>query len=72
MMSEHHYLMFLGSALIMLGLIILMFSVKQRQNGSAGIILLGPIPIVWGRKNKMILIFPFLFLALIVALVFFL
>ncbi len=70
MIVEHHYVMFLGSALIMLGLIILMFSVKQRQNGSTGIILLGPIPIVWRGKNKMILLFPLLFLALIVALVF--
>jgi len=70
MMAEHQYLMFLGSALIMLGLIILMFSVKQRQNGSTGIILLGPIPIVCGGKNKMTLLFPLLFLALIVALVF--
>jgi len=68
-MVEQQYLLFLGSALIMFGLVILMFSIKPKHNGSAGIILLGPIPIVWGGKNKLILLIPLLF-ALVVALVF--
>ena len=69
-MVEQQYLLFLGSALIMFGLIMLMFSIKPKHSGSTGIILLGPIPIVWGGKNKLILLIPLLFLALLVALVF--
>jgi len=70
MMIEQQYLLFLGSALIMLGLVMLMLSIKPKHNGSTGIILLGPIPIVWGGKNKLIFLIPLLFLALMVALVF--
>jgi len=69
-MVEQQHLLFLGSALIMFGLIMLMFSIKPKHNGSTGIILLGPIPIVWGGKNKLIFLIPLLFFALIVALVF--
>ncbi|MFQ5921107.1 MAG: hypothetical protein ACE5JV_03725 [Nitrososphaerales archaeon] len=67
------YLLFLGSTLIMFGLFMLMFSFKPRQRGSSGILLLGPIPIVWGGggKNRMMLILlPLLFFALILGLVF--
>ena len=69
-MVEQQYMMmlFLGSALIMFGLVMLMFSIKPKHNGSTGIILLGPIPIVWGGKNKLILLIPLL-LALVVVLV---
>jgi len=69
-MVEQHYLLFLGSALIMVGLVMLMFSIRPKHNGSTGIILLGPIPIIWGGKNKLMLLIPLLFFALIVALVF--
>jgi uncharacterized membrane protein len=69
-MVEQQYLLFLGSALIMLGLVMLMFSIKPKRNGSTGIILLGPIPIVWGGRSKLMLLIPLLFLALTVALVF--
>jgi uncharacterized membrane protein len=67
-MIEQQYLLFLGSALIMVGLFMIMFSIKSRQNGSTGIILLGPIPIVWGGKSKLIFLIP-LILVLIVMLV---
>ena len=69
-MVEQQHLLFLGSALVMFGLVMLMFSIKPKHNGSTGIILLGPIPIVWGGKNKLIFLIPLLFFALIVALVF--
>ena len=68
-MVEQQYLLFLGSALIMFGLVMLIFSIKPKRNGSTGIILLGPIPIMWGGKNKLILLIPLLF-ALIVVLAF--
>lgn len=69
-MVEQQYLLFLGSALIMFGLLMLMFSIKPKRNGSTGIILLGPIPIMWGGKNRSILLIPVIFLALMIALVF--
>jgi len=69
-MVEQQYLLFSGSALIMFGLLMLIFSIKPKHNGSTGIILLGPIPIVWRGKNKSILLIPLLFFALMVALVF--
>jgi len=54
-MVEQFQLFFLGSILVMLGLIIMMLSIKPRRSGSTGIILLGPIPIIWGGKNKLLL-----------------
>ena len=68
-MVEQQYLLFLGSALIMLGLFMIMFSIKPRHNGSTGMMLLGPIPIVWGGKSKLVFLIPILFV-LIIALVF--
>ncbi len=68
-MVWQQYLLFLGSALIMLGLFTLIFSIKPKHNGSTGIILLGPIPIVWGGKNKLMLLVPLLFV-LVIALAF--
>ena len=68
-MVEQQYLLFLGSALIMLGLFMIMFSIKPRHDGSTGVMLLGPIPIVWGGKNKLVFLIPILFV-LIIALVF--
>lgn len=67
-MVEQQHLLFLGSALIMLGLVMLMFSIKPKPNSPSGIILLGPIPIIWGGKNRLVLLIPLL-LALVVALV---
>lgn len=67
-MVEQFHLFFLGSLLVMIGLITLTFSLKSRSNGSTGIILLGPIPIMWGGKNKSLLaliIAAILFFALI-------
>ncbi len=60
-MVKQPYLLFLGSALMMLGLFMIMFSMKPKRSGSVGIILLGPIPIVWGGKNKLMLLIPLLF-----------
>lgn len=54
-MAEQFQLFFLGSILVMFGLIVMMLSIKPRGSGSTGIILLGPIPIVWGGKNKLLL-----------------
>ena len=68
-MVEQQYLLFLGSALIMVGLFIVMFSIRPKRNGSTGIMLLGPIPIVWGGKSKLLFLIP-LILVLIVMLVF--
>jgi uncharacterized membrane protein len=68
-MVEQQYLLFLGSALIMVGLFMIMFSIRPKQNGSTGIILLGPIPIIWGGKSKLMFLIP-LILVLIVMLVF--
>lgn len=67
-MVEQQYLLFLGSALIMFGLFMIMFSIRPKQNGSTGIMLLGPIPIVWGGKSKLVFLIP-LILVLIVMLV---
>jgi uncharacterized membrane protein len=67
-MVEQQYLLFLGSALIMVGLFMIMFSIRPKQNGSTGIILLGPIPIIWGGKSKLIFLIP-LILVLIVMMV---
>ena len=64
-MVEQQYLLFLGSALIMFGLFIIMFSIRPRQNGSTGIMLLGPIPIVWGGKSKLVFLIPLLFVLMI-------
>ena len=68
-MVEQQYLLFLGSALIMVGLFMVMFSIRPKRNGSTGIMLLGPIPIVWGGKSKLLFLIP-LILVLIVMLVF--
>jgi len=68
-MVEQQYLLFLGSALIMVGLFMIMFSIRPKQNGSTGIILLGPIPIIWGGKSKLVFLIPLIFV-LIVMLVF--
>ncbi len=65
-MFGQQYLLFLGSALIMLGLFMIIFSTRPKNNGSTGIILLGPIPIVWGGKNKLIFLIPLLFVLTIV------
>ncbi|HLE34666.1 MAG TPA: DUF131 domain-containing protein [Nitrososphaerales archaeon] len=64
-MVEQQYLLFLGSALIMFGLFIIMFSIRPKQNGSTGIMLLGPIPIVWGGKSKLVFLIPLLFVLMI-------
>jgi len=68
-MIWQQYLLFLGSALIMLGLSMIIFSIKPKHNGSTGIILLGPIPIVWRGKNKLMFLIPLLFV-LVIALAF--
>ena len=64
-MVEQQYLLFLGSALIMFGLFMIMFSIRPKQNGSTGIMLLGPIPIVWGGKSKLVFLIPLLFVFVI-------
>ncbi len=64
-MVEQQYLLFLGSALIMFGLFMIMFSIRPKQNGSTGIVLLGPIPIVWGGKSKLVFLIPLLFVLMI-------
>ena len=64
-MVEQQYLLFLGSALIMFGLFMIMFSIKPKHKGSTGIMLLGPIPIVWGGKNKLVFLIPLLFVLMI-------
>jgi uncharacterized membrane protein len=64
-MVEQQYLLFLGSALIMLGLFMIMFSIRAEHNGSTGIMLLGPIPIVWGGKSKLVFLIPLLFVLMI-------
>ncbi|MFQ5920942.1 MAG: DUF131 domain-containing protein [Nitrososphaerales archaeon] len=68
--GQQPYLLFLGSALVMFGLFMLMLSFKPRLGGSTGILLLGPIPIVWGGRNRLIFLVPLLILALIFALAF--
>jgi uncharacterized membrane protein len=68
-MVEQHQLLFLGSALVMLGLFMLALSIKPRLSGSAGIMLLGPIPIVWGGRNRTMLLIPLAIFAIIFALV---
>lgn len=70
MMTEQHYLLLAGSALVMIGLAIIIFSIKPRQNGFRGIILCGPTSMVWAGKNKFVLLIPLLFIALLIALVF--
>lgn len=69
-MIEQQQLLFLGSALVMIGLFMLMFSMRARDTGSAGIILLGPIPIAWGGRNRSLLLIPLLVLAIMLASVF--
>ena len=68
-MVEQQYLLFLGSALIMVGLFMIMFSIRPRQNGSTGIMLLGPIPIVWGGKNKLMFLIPLILIILMIMMV---
>ncbi len=68
-MVEQQYLLFLGSALVMLGLFMIMFSIRPKQDGSTGILLLGPIPIIWGGKSKLVFLVPLL-IVLVIMLVF--
>ncbi len=68
-MVWQQYLLFLGPGLIMLGLFMIVFSIRAKNNGSTGIILLGPIPIVWGGKNELMFLIPIL-LVLMIVLVF--
>jgi len=53
---EQFQLFSLGSVLVILGLVVLIFSIKPRISGTIGIILLGPLPIMWGGRNKSILV----------------
>ncbi|MEM2759539.1 MAG: DUF131 domain-containing protein [Nitrososphaerales archaeon] len=55
-MVEQLQLLSVGLILVMLGIIVTVFSLKPRGRGSTGIILLGPIPIVWGGSNKSLLV----------------
>ena len=68
-MIEQQHLLFLGSILVMFGLVMLMFSFRPRSTGSTGIILLGPIPIMWGGKNKTLFLIPLILTALAVVVV---
>lgn len=64
-MVEQQYLLFLGSVLVMLGLFMIMFSIRPKQNGSTGIMLLGPIPIIWGGKSKLVFLIPLIFVLIV-------
>ncbi len=64
-MVEQQYLLFLGTALIMFGLFVIMFSIRPKQNGSTGILLLGPLPIIWGGKNKVVFLIPLIFVLIV-------
>ncbi len=64
-MVEQQYLLFLGSALVMVGLFMIMFSIRPKQSGSTGILLLGPIPIVWGGKSKLVFLVPLIFVLIV-------
>jgi uncharacterized membrane protein len=68
---EQQLTLFIGSALVMVGLFVTALSIKFRNNGSTGIVLLGPIPIVWRGKNRLLFILPivlFIFMTLLVFL----
>lgn len=67
---EQQQLLFLGSALVMAGLFMLMFSIRPRNSGSMGVMLLGPIPIVWGGRNKYMVLIPILIFVFMLMLVF--
>ncbi|MGH9878090.1 MAG: DUF131 domain-containing protein [Nitrososphaerales archaeon] len=64
-MVEQQYLLFLGSALVMVGLFMIMFSIRPKQSGSTGILLLGPIPIVWGGRSKLVFLVPLIFVLIV-------
>jgi|GEM_PF-2432262 len=55
-MVENLQLFYLGPILIIIGLVIMMLSFKPRGSGATGIILLGPIPIIWSGRNRSLIL----------------
>ncbi|GBC74382.1 hypothetical protein HRbin05_00422 [archaeon HR05] len=72
MVMDARLLMFIGFALVLIGMIIVAFAMLRRagslQGRSMGFILLGPIPIVWQGSRSLLLIVP---IALLIAIIFF-
>ncbi len=63
-------LMMIGSALVLVGMLIITFSLVTRVAGSrgrsVGFILLGPIPIVWQGSRSLLVILPIAILIMLI------
>ncbi len=74
MVMDARLLVFIGFALVLIGMIIVAFAMLRRAGSlqgrgrSMGFILLGPIPIVWQGSRSLLLIIP---IALLIAIIFF-
>ncbi|MFN4336105.1 MAG: TIGR00304 family membrane protein [Candidatus Nitrosocaldus sp.] len=64
-------LMMIGFALVLVGMLIITFSLATRAAGSSrgrsiGFILLGPIPIVWQGSRSLLVILPISILIMLI------
>jgi len=56
-MMTQNYLLLIGLVFIFLGILIVLFSsITRGRVESGGMVLIGPIPIVWGISKQMLLI----------------